>query len=197
MREFLNRFVQVTLHPDMFFEHIRTEKSWTMPILHLAALALWLSVSSVVAWGLGVPGDTPVNSSLGAQMDVYPFWRDVLLMQYGLWAYPMAAGLIVLEMFVITAMWTPIVFLVFRYLGGTKEAGGMLGAFQGFVYGLTPCAFGGFLPYLGAITGVYATLLQFCRGPAVVLRNRTGVPYFFVSLFLGLAISRYWAHGLL
>jgi hypothetical protein len=197
MQEFLNRFVQVTLYPDMFFERIRADKSWTLPLFHLAALALWLATGSMVAWGLGVPGDSPVNSALGAQMDVYPFWRDVLLVRYGWWAYPMAAGLIILEMFVITIIWTPIVFLIFRYLGGSKETSGLLGAFQGFVYGLTPCIFGGFLPYLGAITGVYASLLQFYRGPAIVLRNRTCVPYLFVSLFLGLAISRYWVHELL
>jgi hypothetical protein len=197
MREFLGRFVRVTLQPDSFFERIRTEQRWTMPLLHLTVLTLWLSLGSVLAWRLGVPGDTPLNSSLGAQMDVYPFWRDTLLPRYGAWAYPMAAGLIVLEMFVITAIWTPIVFLVFRYLGGTKESSGMLRAFQGFVYGLTPCAFGGFLHYLAVVAGVYATLLQFCRGPAITLRNRTCVPYLFASLFLGLAISRYWAHGLL
>jgi hypothetical protein len=194
MREFPSRFIQVTLHPDSFFEHIRTEKSWTMPLLHLTVLALWLSLGSVIAWGLGVSGDTPVNSALGAQMDVYPYWRDILLPRYGMWAYPMAAGLIVLEMLVITAIWTPMVFLVFRFLGGAKEPGGLLRAFQGFVYGLTPCAFGGFLPYLGVVTGVYATLLQFGRGPAITLRNRTAVPYLFTASFLAFAIVQYWRH---
>jgi hypothetical protein len=40
MRQFLNRFIQVILHPDSFFERIRTEKNWTMPLLQLAVLAL-------------------------------------------------------------------------------------------------------------------------------------------------------------
>lgn len=197
MCEFQSRFVQVILHPDSFFERIRAETSWAMPLLHLTVLALWLSLGSVLAWGLGIPGDTPVNSSLGAQMDVYPYWRDVLLPQYGMWAYPMAVGLIVLEMFVITAIWTPVVFVVFRYLGGAKEPGSMLHAFQGFVYGLTPCAFGGFVPYLGLVVGVYATLLQFYRGPAITLRNRTAVPYLFNALFMAFAIMQYWQHEVL
>ena len=197
MGRFCYRFFQIVVDPETFFEHARLEKGWGKPLAHLAVLVLWLSLASVVAWGLGVPGDTPVNSSLGAQMKVYPYWRDTLLPQYGFWAYPLAMGLIALTMLIITAIWTPIVFLVFRYLGGAKEPDGLLHAFQGFVYGLTPCAFGGFLPYLGAIAGVYATLLQFCRGPAITMRNRTAVPYLAFSLFLGYAIVLYWAHAVL
>lgn len=197
MRTTLRRFVEIVIDPDAFFERVREEKAWSKPLAHLAILALWLAFGSVVAWGWGSPGDTPINSALGAQMDVYPYWHETLLPRYGVASYPMAMGLIVLEMFIITAIWTPVVFLVFRYAGGVNEPGGLLRAFQGFVYGLTPCAFGGFVPYLALFTGVYATLLQFGRGPALTLRNRTAVPYLFVSLFLALAIARYWSHGLL
>ncbi len=197
MLSFLYRFVHVVVDPETFFERVRLEKGWGRPLAHLAALVLWLSCASVVAWGLGIAGDTPVNSSLGSQMEVYPFWKDTLLPQYGLWAYPMAAALIALVMLIITAIWVPVLFVVFRFLGGAREPDAFLHALQGFVYGLTPCAFGGFLPYLGAITGVYATLLQFCRGPAITMRNRTAVPYIFVSLFLGYAIAAYWGHALL
>lgn len=197
MFNFLRRFVQVVVDPEAFFERVRLEKGWGKPLAHLAILVLWLSFASVVAWGLGVPGDTPVNSSLGSQMEVYPYWKDTLLPQYGFWAYPMAMGLIALMMLFITAMWVPILFVVFRFLGGAKEPDAFLRAAQGFIYGLTPCAFGGFLPYLGAIAGVYATLLQFCRGPAITMRNRTAVPYIFVSVFLGFAIAAYWGHVLL
>jgi len=197
MRAFLSRFLQVCIYPDSFFERVREEKGWSRPLLHLLALTLWLSLGSAAAWGLGVCGDTPLNSALGAQMDVYPFWRDILLPRYGLWSYPAAAGLVVLEMLVITAIWTPAVFVVFRYLGGAREPGGLLRAFQGFAYGLTPVAFGGFLPYLALVVGVYATLLQFCRGPAITVRNRTAVPYLFSALFMAFAISQYWQHEVL
>lgn len=197
MKKFLNRFIQVVASPERFFAAIRQEQNWKQPLLHLLVLSLWLSLGSVIAWNLGLPGDTPVNSSLGAQMDVYVFWQETLLPQFGGWAHPIAVGLIILEMLLITAIWTPVVFLIFRYLGGEKEPGGLLRAFQGFVYGLTPCAFGGFLPYLGVITGVYATWLQFGHGPAITLRNRSCIPYLFPSLILGLAIARYWQGALL
>lgn len=197
MRTYFKRFFEIVVQPDAFFDRVREERNWRKPLVHLAILTVWLSLGSVIAWGIGIPGDTPINASLGAQMDVYPYWQGTLLPRYGLASYPMAMGLIMLEMLIITAIWTPVVFLVFRYLGGAKEPGGLLRAFQGFVYGLTPCAFGGFIPYLALFTGVYATLLQFGRGPAITLRNRTAIPYLFTSLFLALAIARYWSHGLL
>ena len=167
------------------------------PLLHLLALSIWLSLASVIAWRFGILGKTFLNSALGAQMDIYPYWRDSLLPAYGEWSYLLAAGLIAFKLCVITLIWTPVVFLAFRYLGGTKEPGGLLRAFQGFVYGMTPCAFGGFIPYLALLAGVMATLLQFYRGLAIILNNRTSAPLVFVSLFLALAIARYWQGALL
>lgn len=56
---------------------------------------------------------------------------------------------------------------------------------------------GGFLPYWALFTDGYATLLQFGRGPAITLHSRAATPYLFTSLFLTLAIARYWSYGLL
>lgn len=191
---FLVRFLEATFDPEVFFERVREERSWAKPFLHLIVLSIWLSVTSVIAWMWGVQGDSPISSSLGAQMDVYPFWRETLLPQYGDLSYPMAMGLIMFEMVIISAIWIPIVFLVFRYLGGAKESWqvALLHAAQGFIYGLSPCAFGGFVPYLALVLGVYATLLQFFRGPAITLGNRSLIPGLFVALFLTFAILRYW-----
>lgn len=197
MKEYLASFLQVTLQPDAFFERVRTETSWRKPILHFLGLAVLLSLGSVVAWGLGVRGDTPLNSALGAQMDIYPYWKATLLPQYGLLAYPMAMGFIILEMTIITALYTPVIFAIFRYLGGARETGGLLRAFQGFVYGLTPAVFGGFLPGLGLVAGVYTTILQLQRGPAITLRNRSIGAYVLVMAVLAYAIARYWQGALL
>jgi hypothetical protein len=94
-------------------------------------------------------------------------------------------------------MGTPLIFVVFRFLGGCALPNGMLHAFQGFVYGLTPAAFGGFLPVVGLITGVFATLLQFQRGPSITLQNRRWGSYVLVVLFLAYAIYRYWSGSLM
>lgn len=196
---FFTRTWEVTFRPESFFQTLRDETSWRRPLTHLFLLAFWLSFGSVIAWSAGIPGDTPINSSLGAQMDVYPYWRDTLLPQYGPFSYPLAMALIMLEVFVISLIWVPVVFLVFRFLGGQSEPWqrSLLHAVQGFIYSLSPCAFGGFLPYLALLTGVYATLLQFFRGPAITLQNKTFVPYLFVAIFLALAIWRYWQGSLL
>jgi hypothetical protein len=196
----VRRMIAITLHPDTFFEQVREETGWRRPLVHLLVLVLWLSMASVTAWALGLEGDTPINSSLGAQMDVYPYWRDVLLPQYGLASYPIAALFIALQMVIITAIFVPVIWVLFRYLGGAPRPGGpssLLLAFQGFAYGLTPCAFGGFLPYVALVVGVYATVLQAYRGPAITLRNRSIVPYLFFSLFMAFAIARYWQHQLI
>ena len=191
------RMIRATFFPDTFFEEVRQDCSWSKPIVHLLVLSILLGAFSAAAWGLGIPGNTPINSSLTAQMDVYAYWQATLLPQFGPLSYPLAAGLIALEMIIISAFYTPILFLYFRYLGGAKEPGGLLRAFQGFVYGLTPVLFGGFLPWLGLVTGVYATLLQLYRGPSITLKNRTAFAYLPVILVLTYAIARYWSGGLL
>ena len=104
-----------------------------MPLFHLLALGFLLSLGSVIAWSAGVRGDTPINSALTVQMDLYPYWRDTLLPQFGIWSYPMTMGLMIFEMLIISVVYVPVIFLVFRYLGGAKEPGGLLHAFQGFV----------------------------------------------------------------
>lgn len=199
MKNFFKQVWEATFHPEPFFQTRQDETSWSKPFAHLFLLALWLSLGSVLAWSAGVPGDTPVNSSLGAQMDIYPYWRDTLLPKYGALSYPFAMAFIMLEMFIISFIWIPMVFFVFRFLGGKREPWqrSLLHAAQGFIYGLSPCFFGGFLPYLALLTGVYATLLQFFRGPAITLQNKSWIPYLFVSIFLALAILRYWQGALL
>ncbi len=197
MKSILSPFFRVMFSPDDFFEEIRHATGWKMPLIHFFLLACWLSLGSVISWGLGIDGANPINSSLGAQMDVYPYWKDTLLPQTGVWSYPIAMGLIILEMLIITLIFTPVIYLVFRFLGGSPQPRGILHAFQGFVYGLTPTAFGGFLPVAALITGVFATLLQFQRGPSITLQNRKGGSYVLIVLFLAYAIYRYWQRELI
>ncbi len=198
MKAVLRRFIQVVITPDAFFEGLTTaDEGWWPPLRHLLILAAWLSVGSVIAWGLGIPGDTPINSSLGAQMEVYAYWHDTLLPGFGLWSYPLAVGLIVVMMLAITAIFTPLLYVFFRFVGRSREPRGLLRAFQGFVYGLTPCALGGFLPILGLLTGVYATILQLHTGPATTMKVRGLAAYIPVIILLGAAIAQYWQGNLL
>ena len=197
MKDFFYRFVEVTVSPDTFFNRIRHETGWKMPIFHLLALCLILSLGSVTAWSAGVRGDTPLNASLSVQMELYPYWRDVLLTQFGFWSYPITFGVMIIGMLLISVVYVPVIYFVFRTLGGKKEPDGLLHAFQAFTYGLTPVMFGGFLPVLGLFTGLYATILQLYRGPSITLQNKTGFSYLLVVAVLAYAIMRYWQGGLL
>jgi hypothetical protein len=114
-------------------------------------------------------------------------------------SYPLAAGLVGIEVIIISLIYTPLVFLVFRYLGGAKDPAGtaLLHVFQGFVYDLTLVLFGGFLSWLGLVTGFYAAVLQLYRGRAITMRNRTVFAYLLLVLVMTYAISRYWQGGLI
>ena len=63
MLTFFKRFFEIVVRPDTFFERACKERDWRAPRMHLAILTLWLSLGSVIAWGFGIPGDTPINSS--------------------------------------------------------------------------------------------------------------------------------------
>jgi len=196
MYRYFSQIFSVVLHPDEFFEKISQNTSWKNPIIHLLFVSFILSIGSLIAWSYGIAGDSPINSSLTVQMDMYNFWKSNLLPTYGFWSYPIAIIIMMLEMILITIVYVPIIFLIFRYLGGEKEEGGLRKAFQSFVFGLTPTIFGGFLPWLGLITGVYATILQLYRGPSITLKNKSVFSYILVVAVLTYAISRYWQGNL-
>jgi hypothetical protein len=53
----------------------------------------------------------------------------------------------------------------------------------------------GFLPFLGVLTGVYATLLQLAIGPATLYRVKDGRAYVLLVIVLSIAIAAFW-HGI-
>ncbi len=197
MKDFVFRFAEVIVSPDTIFNRVRHETGWKMSLFHLLVLCLILPIGSLAAWSAGVRGDSPINASLSVQMELYPFWHDVLLTRFGLWSYPIAFLVMIIGMLLISAVYVPLIYLVFRNLGGKKEPNGLLHAFQAFTYGLTPVMFGGFLPVLGLLTGVYATILQLYRGPSITLQNKSGFSYLLIVAVLAYAIMRYWQGGLL
>lgn len=197
MKRFWIDFWRVLVAPDAFFEDIRQDRSWYRPLAHFFAIAAMISIGSVVAWRFGIRGDSPVNSSCDAQMAMFVYWKETLMPQYGNLSLVIAGVMMIGHMAAVALFYTPLVFVVFRYLGGPRERGGLLRAFQGFAYGLTPCAVFGYLPYLGLVTGVYATILQTYRGPSITLKNRSIGSYVLVVGVFTYAIARYWGHALL
>jgi hypothetical protein len=124
-------------------------------------------------------------------MNTYPWWRDTLQPQFGGWSYPLASLTIFFTVHIVLLIFAPILHIVFRLLGGQVS---LTNAWKGMCYGLAPTVILGFLQGLGVLTGVYATLLQLCVGPATLYRVKGGRAYVMVVIILSMAIVAYWEH---
>lgn len=192
MRPFFTRFLEIVINPDWFFERARAERGWLLPMTHFGVLVAWLSAASVAAWVLGVQADSPVSVALLAQRVVYTYWQDVLLPGMGAASAPVTVLLLALGIVMTAIVATPLVYLWMRYTGGSDAPGGMRRAFQCVAYGLTPVAFGGFVPGLALALGVYALILMLYSGPAILLQNRSVFGYVPLVLALVLTILQVW-----
>jgi len=190
VKKFFYTTWEIVRDPSAFFEEVR-EEGWWPAYRYLLTVAVIMSILSPLAWAFGVDGESPVNTSLSAQRDTYRWWRDTLRPQFGNWSYPLA----ILTLFVtihLHLIFTPVLHFVFRLLGGR---GPLLNAWKAMCYGLAPTLALGFLPFLGVLTGVYATLLQLAIGPATLYRVKDGRAYVLVVIVLSIVIVAFW-HGI-
>ena len=192
MRPFFTRFIEIVINPDWFFERAEDEDGWLLPLTHFGMLVVWLSLATVLAWALGVRADSPLNVALLAQRVVFTYWQDVLLPGMGAASYAVTVLLLALALVMTAIVLTPLLYLWMRYTGGSDERGGLRRAFQAVAYGLTPVAFGGFVPGLALGLGVYALVLMLYTGPAILLRNRSVFGYAPVLFALVLTILQVW-----
>jgi hypothetical protein len=81
------------------------------------------------------------------------------------------------------------VHIIFRVLGGQ---GPLLNAWKAICYGMAPTICLGFLPVVGLLTGIYATLLQLSIGPATLYRLRDGRAYILLVVVLSIAITFFY-----
>ncbi len=192
MRPFFTRFIEIVINPDWFFERAEDEDGWLLPLTHFGVLVVWLSFASVIAWVLGVRADSPVSVALLAQRVVFTYWQDVLMPGMGPTSIPVAMLLVMLALIMTAIVATPLLYLWMRYTGGSDEPGGLRRAFQAVAYGLTPVAFGGFVPGLALGLGVYALVLMLYTGPAILLRNRSVFGYVPLIFALSLMLLQVW-----
>lgn len=188
MRNFFRTTWEIVRDPQAFFEQVRDE-GWWPPYCYFLIIAVTLAILSPLAWALGVDGGSPVNTSLTAQRDTYRWWRDTLQPQFGNWGYPMAMLILLLTTHVVLMIFTPILHFVFRLLGGQ---GPLLNAWKAICHGLAPTIALGFLPFIGLVVGVYATLLQLAIGPATLYRLKDGRAYVLLVIALSWAIALFW-----
>lgn len=188
MRGFLRTTYEILRDPQAFFERVQGE-GWWPAYRYFLIVALVLSVLSPLAWACGIDGGSPVNTSLTAQRDVYRWWQDTLRPQWGDWSYGLGIAALLLTIHLVLLVWTPLMHGIFRLLGGR---GPLLHAWKALCYGMAPTLCLGFLPFIGLLAGVYATLLQLSIGPATLYRLRDGRGYILVVVILSVAIAFFW-----
>lgn len=185
-------FLTVTWHvirdPQSFFDLVR-EQGWWPPYRFFLAIAIVLSILSPLAWAMGVDGGSPINTATSAQRDVYRWWHDTLNPQLGGLSLPIAMLALLLDMHIMLVIFTPILHLVFRAMRGQ---GPVLHAWKAICYGMAPTLVFGMLPFIGLLTGVYATLLQLALGPAALYQVKDGRAYLLVVIILSIAIVAFW-----
>lgn len=185
---FLNTTWSILRDPQAFFDSVWDE-GWWPPYRYFLIIAVALAILSPLAWALGVDGGNPVNTSLTAQRDTYRWWQETLWPRMGALSLPIAMLVLLAVIHIMLAMFTPILHLVFRALGGQ---GPMLNSWKAMCYGLAPTIVLGFLPILGLLTGVYATLIQLSIGPAALYRLKDGRAYLLLVIVLSIAIAMFW-----
>lgn len=190
MTKFILITWRVVSDPLVFFESIR-DQGFGPPYRYFLAVALVLSILSPLAWACGVDGGSPINTSTTAQRDVYHWWYDTLHPQLGNLSFPVAMFALLVDMHIVLALFTPIMHLVFRAMGGQ---GPFSSAWKAVCYGIAPSIVLGFLPFIGLLVGVYATLLQLYVAPACLYRLKDGRAYLLLVVILSVAIAAFW-HG--
>lgn len=190
MRVYFRTFWGIISDPESFFNNIQNEGLWSS-YRFLLITSICISFVSPIAWALGVDGSSPVNSSLGAQMNVYPWWHDTLLSRYGSLSYIIAAVAILATVHLILLIYTPIMHLVFKIFGGQ---GKINNSWKCICYGVAPGLIFGFIPVFGLMTGIYATVIQLYIAPSQLYKVKGWRAYLFYILIMSLAIYSYWNH---
>jgi hypothetical protein len=188
MNKLLATTWSILTDPLAFFETVRHE-GWWQPYRYFLVVALVLSILSPAAWALGVDGGTPLSTSTTAQRDAYRWWHDELSPRMGPASLPLAMLGLCLEMHIVLALFAVVLHAVFRLLGGR---GPLLNAWKSISYGMAPTLAFGFLPYVGLLVGVYATVLQLCVAPSAMYRVRGGRSYVLLVVVLTISMAAFW-----
>jgi hypothetical protein len=182
------RLFDLLKNPTAFFEASRGE-NWKAAFTFFLQITIVLSVVTPVVNYLGIES-TDFSSAYQAQILSYNFLKDILLGQYGIYAYVIEAILITAFAFVVLTFLTGFLHLACKLMGGK---GPILNAWKAACYGVGPCILGGFLPYISLFAGFYSVIMQFYVGPTVLygIKESRGI------VFLAIIIAATFAEMLL
>ncbi len=178
--------LRIVVDPMEFFLDSQEDDTWRTPYLFaLQAIALLSLLTPFINY-FGVSSN-PLTSALAAQMSGYVLLQRYFLPRFGLAGYVLEGLIIALMAHLLLLAGTFVFHYIFRFLGGR---GPMLNMWRAMCYGLAPTLVG-FLPFLGILGGVYATLLQLYLAPRILYRVKEGRAIWPAVLVLAYAFTRY------
>lgn len=177
-------------NPSGFFESARLE-GWKPSFKFFLQITVVLSIATPIVNYLGIES-TDFSSSSQAQIIAYRLMQNSLLDQYGLYAYFIEALLILVFSCIILVFGTGFLHVIYKLMGGR---GSILNAWKAMCYGVGPCVFGGFLPYLSLFAGFYSLLLQLYVGPKVLYEVQESRAIFLLAIIIALTFIKMFVLG--
>ena len=184
------KFLLLLMDPPAFFERVRKE-GWKPALIFFLEISVILSIFTAIANYLGVES-TDFSSAYQAQILAYRILRDTLLPQYGVYAYFLEVFLILGFAVLLLLFLTGFSHLVFRLMGGK---GSILNGWKASCYGVGPCLFGGFLPFISLFAAFYSALLQLYIGPKTLYTVKESRAIVFLAIMLALTFIEMFARG--
>ena len=159
------KIFELLKEPEQFFENIR-EETWKPAFLFFLKITLILAIFTPIVNFFGIES-SDYSSAYQAQIIAYRLMKLYLINSLGIAAYFIESLLIIFIAVILLFALTGFIHLIYRLLAGK---GSILNAWKAVCYGLGPCIFGGFLPYISLFAAFYSFLFQLYLGPKVLYR---------------------------
>lgn len=177
-------------NPIEFFENARKE-NWKPTFKFFLEITIFLSIITPIVNYFGIES-TDYSSSYQGQILVYKILKNNLLAQFGNWSY-LIEGLLIIGFGITFLLFITIFFhLIFKLMGGK---GSILNAWKAMCYGVGPCVFGGFLPYISLFVAFYSLIIQFYIGPKVLYKINESIAIIFLAAMIALAFIEMFVFG--
>jgi len=190
MSKVARQLAKLLTDPIMFFHRVETE-DWKSCFIFFSSVTLIISVVTPIVNYFGV-ASTDLSSSYQSQIVAYNFVKNNLLKLYGAYAYLIEAILVFAFAILILLFLTLFLHVIYRLIGGQ---GTILNAWKAACYGIGPCLFGGFLPYISLFAAFYSFTLQFYLGPMTLYKAKESRAIVVFAAFISLTFIEMFVLG--
>jgi len=177
----LKKLIYMIKDPVNFFENVKGE-NWKPALTFFSKITLIISILTPIVNFLGIKS-TDYSSSYQAQILAYKIVKEYLIPKYGALAYLIEPFLIIGLAYMLLFSMTIFFHILYRLMGGK---GTILSTWKALCYGIGPCIFGGFLPYISLFAAFYSLLLQLYIGPKILHEIEESKMILFLAAVLAL-----------